>query len=93
MKKLDIDGIDVSSKLDDFILMGIKEGYKTKETKKKNYKKVIGLAITIIVILGFSNSKFVNASIEKIKNSLGNFAIDKQFTVDEKDKMQIGERY
>lgn len=91
MKKLDIDGIDVSSKLDDFILKGIKEGYKTKETKKKNYKKVIGLAITIIVVFGFSNSKFVNASIEKIKNSLGNFAIDKQFTVDEKDKMQIGE--
>ena len=53
MKKLDIDGIDVSSKLDDFILMGIKEGYKTKETKKKNYKKVIGLAITIIVIFIF----------------------------------------
>lgn len=94
MKKLNIDDIKVSSQLDDFINNAIKEGYKdydSKKTKNKKYRNTIVAAATIIIVIAAVNSEFVSASVEKIKNTIGDFAVDHKYSIPKEDKTVIGQ--
>lgn len=80
MKKINIDDIKVSSKLDTVINNAIDEGYKN--TKKKRHKTKIMVAATVAVLfITFSGTNFRNEAFANIKSmisSIGNFLnIDK----------------
>lgn len=92
MSKINLDNIEISDKLDKCIHDAIDEGYKKAKTKKQSFYKIASAVFLIgIMGIGFMNSEFVHASIEKIKNSLGDFAIERNFVVDDEHKIEIGE--
>lgn len=94
MRKINIDDIKVSSKLDNFINNAIKEGYKdydNKKTKNKKYRSTIVAAAALIIVFAAINSEFVNAAVEKIKNTIGDFAIEHKYSIPNEDKTVIGQ--
>lgn len=89
MKRINIDDIRVSYKLDDCINDAIKEGYNRKHDKK--YKKIVVAAISLILVCAAVNLDFVSASIYKIRNTIGDFAMNHKYTIDDEDKITIGQ--
>lgn len=90
MKKIDIDDIKVSSKLDGIVKSAIKEGYRKNNSRK--YRTGIAVAsLAIVLATGLIRPEFVSATVEKIKNSIGNFALNKvEYSVPEEYKTVIG---
>lgn len=94
MKKINIENIKVSPKLDDVINNAINEGYKGRNNKKsqnRKYKNAIIVASTLIIVIATVNSEFVSASVEKIKNTIGDFVIGEyKYSIPKEEKTVIG---
>lgn len=90
MKKIDIHDIKVSSKLDGIVKGAVKEGYR-KNNNRKYRTGIVVASLAIVLATGLIRPEFVSATVDKIKNSIGNFALNKmEYSVPEEYKTVIG---